>query len=318
MLQVDNPTNSVIVADWGTSRLRVMLCDGQRLIAQRQGPGIAAVAAANQKPGEVFAEVAGQWLDQFGPNGVALCGMVGSNIGWIEAPYIECPTDFSQLADACVKIQTPSATFAIIPGMTCVNHLGAPDVMRGEETQILGSLELLPSLRKGKHVLCLPGTHSKWVELEDGMVQRFSTSPTGEFFAVLGERSVLVHAASEIAMDPDAFDHGVMRSLSSSPASMPFVLFEPRSRTLREGMTKVASRDFLSGLLIGAEIKAAKEIILGSSVKNQEIVFIGDPGMTERYKRAYALAHGCAREIEGGASALAGLLALRLAAAKGS
>ncbi len=316
MLQVDNPTNTAIVADWGTSRLRVMLCDGQRVIAQRHGPGIAAVAAANQTPEEVFANVAGQWLDQFGANGVTLCGMAGSNIGWVEAPYIECPADLSQLAAACVRFTTRSASFAIIPGMTCVNHLGAPDVMRGEETQILGALELHPSLRAGRHVLCLPGTHSKWVDLEDGVVDRFSTSPTGEFFAVLGERSVLAHAASETAVDPVAFDHGGVRSLTSHPASMPFVLFEARSRTLREGMAKAAAREFLSGLLIGAEIKAAKDIILGGDTRNREVVFIGDPGMTERYMRAYALAHGRPHAIDGGASALAGLLAVRRAAAE--
>lgn len=316
MLHVDNQANTVIVADWGTSRLRIMLCDDERLIAQRDGPGIAAVAAAYQKPGEVFAEVAGQWLDQFGRNGVTLCGMAGSNIGWVEAPYLECPADLSRLAAACVRFETPSANIVIIPGMTCENHLGAPDVMRGEETQIRGAIELEPSLRKGSHLLCLPGTHSKWVDLQDGVVRQFSTSPTGEFFAVLGERSVMAHAASETAVDPVAFDHGARRSLNSHPASMPFVLFEARSRTLREGMTKAAAREFLSGVLVGAEIKAAKDIILGGNARNREVVFIGDPGMIERYMRAFALADGRSRAIDGGAAALAGLLAVRGAASE--
>lgn len=314
MTQADELKGISLVGDWGTSRLRVMLCDDHRIIAQRDGPGIAAVAAANGMPEDAFAETAGQWLDQYGANGVILCGMVGSNIGWVEAPYFECPAELSQLADACVTFETRSGKFAIIPGLACENHLSAPDVMRGEETQILGSLELEPGLRRGKQFLCLPGTHSKWVELQDGVVQKFSTSPTGEFFAALGERSILAHAASETAVDAAAFDQGVMRSLNSHPASLPFVLFEARSRTLREGMTKAAARDFLSGLLVGAEIKAAREIIIDCEIESRDVTFIGDPKMTERYMRTYALAGGRAHAIDGAAAAYSGLMAVRSAA----
>lgn len=311
------PTSSVIVADWGTSRLRVMLCDDRRLLAQRHGPGIAAVVAAQRQPADVFAEVAGQWLDQFGRNGVTMCGMVGSNIGWVEAPYLDCPADFSCLADSSVRFAFGSASIAIIPGLACENHLGAPDVMRGEETQLLGALELQPELRKGRQFLCLPGTHSKWVVLEDGVVQRFSSSPTGELFAVLGERSILALPPSEPALDPVAFDRGVMRSLETHPASLPFVLFETRSRALREGMNKAAVREFLSGVLIGAEIRAANEIIVGHDAGGPTMTFIGDPCMTERYIRAYGQADGRGRAIDGQVAALEGLLSLRLAAAEG-
>ena len=315
MRHTDGLRNMSIVADWGTSRLRVMLCEGRRLVDQRTGSGIAAIVAANRKIDEEFVAVAGDWLGQFGQNGVTLCGMVGSNIGWVQAPYIDCPADLSLLADSCVKFEIPSANIAIVSGLACNNHLGAPDVMRGEETQILGALELQPSLRKGRRVLCLPGTHSKWVVLESGVVQNFSTSPTGEFFSALGERSVLVAAASESEIDQAAFDHGLDRSLNTPSDSLPFVLFEARSRTLREGMPKSAARDFLSGLLIGAEIKAAKQIVPGFCSRGQEVIFIGDPGMTERYARACTRAHGTAREIDGGQAALTGLLTLNLAVA---
>lgn len=149
------------------------------------------------------------------------------------------------------------------------------------------------------------------------MVRNFSSSPTGEFFSALGERSVLVAAASETAMDEAAFDHGVARSLSTPSAAMPFVLFEPRSRTLRAGMPRSAARDFLSGLLIGAEIKAAMAIIPGVRSGNHEVVFIGDSGMTERYVRACSKAFGGAREIDGSEAALAGLVALNLASVEG-
>lgn len=311
MVAETDPGELSIVADWGTSQLRVMLCDGDRLVDQRVGPGIGAVVAAKRPPSEVFTDISGEWLLQYGSNGVVLCGMVGSSMGWVEAPYAECPASLAQLASAAITVEAPQAKFAIIPGLACINHLGAPDVMRGEETQILGAMVLLPLLGRGRHIACLPGTHSKWAVIEDGIVQNFTSAPTGELFAVLAEHSVLVQVSEAMPFNQAAFDAGVERSLSGPACALPFLLFETRSRTLMGGMPQGAARDFLSGLLIGVEIRAAKDACAYWGVDDREVILIGEPDLTDRYTRALALAHSRGRAIDGSAAVLAGLLALR-------
>ena len=109
--------------------------------------------------------------------------------GWREAPYLPCPEDLYELAENLVEVR---AGVRIVPGMRCSNPLGAPDVMRGEETQLLGARELEPRLEHGRQLVCMPGTHTKWVSLHDGVVHEFLTAPTGELFAMLCDHSVLV------------------------------------------------------------------------------------------------------------------------------
>lgn len=303
--------NAAIVADWGTSRLRVMLCDGDRLVDQRLGPGIGEIASASRLAVDVFTEVAGEWLPRHGGNGIILCGMVGSSLGWIEAPYADCPTSVSQLAAARTTVTTPLAEVSIIPGLACTNHIGAPDIMRGEETQILGAMELIPLLGHGRRIVCLPGTHSKWAVIENGIVEKFTTAPTGEVFGIMAEHSVLVHVRGDVPFDKAAFELGVERSVRSPASAFPFLLFESRSRTVRGDLERSAARDFLSGLLIGAEIRAARDALSIEGGEQQEVIVIGDPGLVSRYAQALAMTQVRARSIDGNAAVLAGLLALR-------
>src|SRR5262249_41381474 len=119
-----------------------------------------------------------------------LSGMVGSSFGWTQTGYVACPAQPDRIAAACVALR--EGRIHIVPGLSCRNRLQAPDVLRGEETQVLGALHLQPNLRAGQHLLCLPGTHTKWVVLDDGAITEFLTAPTGELFSVIQDHSVLV------------------------------------------------------------------------------------------------------------------------------
>ena len=133
-----------------------------------------------------------------------LCGMVGSNLGWALAPYADCPAGFADLARCAIQV---APQVWIIPGLRCAGLAGAPDVMRGEETQVLGWLAQRPERQRGRHLICHPGTHAKWVVVEDGRIVRFVTAMTGEMFAVLSKHSVLKSDAP--ANDDAAFDAGL-------------------------------------------------------------------------------------------------------------
>src|SRR4051812_42565669 len=145
-----------IAGDWGTSNLRLRLCaaDGS-VLDSRDGPG---AADSRGRFAEVFDGLTADWRAT--PLPALLCGMAGWTFGWVEAPYLPCPEDIDSVADALTRAR---ADVHIAPGMRCANPLGAPDVMRGEETQLLGALELRPELAQGRHLVCMPGTHTKWV-----------------------------------------------------------------------------------------------------------------------------------------------------------
>jgi 2-dehydro-3-deoxygalactonokinase len=183
-----------------------------------------------------------------------LCGMVGSRNGWQEAAYAPCPANAADIRERLLHIDADGLPVAIVPGLSCRNALGGPDVMRGEETQILGALSLNPDLAKGRHLLALPGTHTKWVVVEDGAITSFLTAPVGELYALLREHSILAKAApGDGPESPEGFARGVARIVEQGPARLPHLIFETRSRQLLDGLPKDEAMGFLSGLLIGSD-----------------------------------------------------------------
>src|SRR5688572_17074619 len=169
-------TPAFILGDWGTSRLRLYLCDAaNNVLETREARGAAAARGEHE---QVLDTETAAWHADAGPLPVVLCGMVGSSIGWVQAPYLAAPADPQRLATASLSLR--GGAVRIVPGVSCRNRLGAPDVMRGEETQILGALSLEPALRRGAHLVCLPGTHTKWVVVRDGAIVEFLTAPAGE------------------------------------------------------------------------------------------------------------------------------------------
>lgn len=296
-----------IAGDWGTSNLRLWLCQGDGVLDRAEGPGVAAL------PGRVeaaFLEASAGWRAANGPLPAILCGMVGSSIGWVEAAYHPCPADVGSLASGLTRFTAAGAEIAIVPGLSTRNPQAAPDVMRGEETQILGALARHPDLAQGRRLLCLPGTHAKWVLMVDGGVRNFQTGFSGELFALLRGHSVLGRGTDGLSPRTDAaFVQGVQRSLTGSP--LPHLLFEARSRQLLEGMSPQDALSFLSGLVIGADVAGGLAGVEGGL--DGPVTLIASPSLAQAYATALATMGQEATRLDGDDLALAGLLAIRTA-----
>jgi 2-dehydro-3-deoxygalactonokinase len=294
----------LIALDWGTSSLRAyLLGDEGRVIDQVAHPwGIMSVPDGDFA--KALAAAIGAWQSGDRRLPMLAAGMIGSAQGWREIPYCPCPAGLTELAAAvagqAVALRAgadPAGALCIVPGIALSGDL--PGVMRGEETQVVGALEKFPALNAGA-LLVLPGTHSKWVTVETGQVAGFSTYLTGELFALLGQHSILGRPAQLAqAADPAgsaavraagawaAFDQGVLTVRRHGSAGLSPLLFSTRTLVLTGRLAAEVSLDYLSGLLIGEELRCA----LGESSGRAALpmVLIGDPLLCERYHRALAL-----------------------------
>lgn len=317
-------TASFIGGDWGTSHLRLSLCDAQgHSLDTRGGPGAAAIGSGipdaadrSQAFAQTLATLTLGWQESHGALPTILCGMVGSSIGWTQAPYVTCPTNLEQLTRACVPLH--AGLVHIVPGLSCRNPCGALDVLRGEETQILGALQLAPHLSKGCWLLCLPGTHTKWVVVQEGLVREFLTAPTGELFATLCRHSVLVSQRDSVpsTIDTGAFEDGLARFNEIPQADLLHRLFECRSRQLAGELDPSVAHAFLSGLLIASDVRGALRVLSHRTAPS--VYLIGSPHLTRLYAIALA-AHACGTfAIAGDSAVLAGLTLLHRQLAEGT
>ena len=235
--------------------------------------------------------------------------MVGSTIGWINVPYLPCPSETSQIAQSMTLI--PGTRARVAPGLTCRNRHGAPDVLRGEETQILGALRLDASLGRGQHLLCLPGTHTKWVVLRDGAIQEFLTSASGELFNIVNQHSVLVRSDGQSTDDAsDTFKRAVEHVQAHPQAALAHLLFECRSRQIAGELERRDAPQFLSGLLIGQDVLHALRMFADVLNEESNIVIVGTARLMDLHTRAFSLLGRAARSVNGEAASLAGLTAL--------
>ncbi|WP_334162992.1 2-dehydro-3-deoxygalactonokinase [Phenylobacterium sp.] len=301
---------ALLACDWGTTNLRAWTLDAEgRVVAHREFD----LGVSRLEPGEAARRFESEVQPAFGAQGLPaiLCGMVGSNLGWTVAPYADCPVGLDELAACLAPVAAHAAWARIVPGVRSEGIAGAPDVMRGEETQLMGWLAEHPDRRSGRRVICHPGTHAKWMLVEDGRLVRFVTAMTGELFAVLGKHSVLKSDAA--ADDTSAFDAGL--AAAGEGDALAARLFTARSRVVGGGAPAESTPSYLSGLLIGAEV-AATPRLLGVS-PDEPVVLLGDEMLCRLYARALA-GRGVAHEtFDGEAAAVAGLFALyRLGAAR--
>jgi len=277
---------AVIAVDWGTSSLRCYRLDAQgKIIDSRTSDrGILNVGAGE------FSRVLERQLQGWDETPIVMSGMVGSRQGWKEAPYVECPAGFDEIAAQLVEVR-PGAW--IVPGLSSRDSAGVPDVMRGEETQILGC--------GAQGTLCLPGTHSKWAEVKDGRIERFSTYMTGEVYAVLKQHSILGRMMEDGRPDDGAFADGVKRS--GEAGGMLHHLFGVRTRGLAGELGGAAAASYLSGIVIGHELRAQGA---------REFNVLGTAELAALYQRAAALLGMSARLLdpESGVRALARLGAM--------
>jgi 2-dehydro-3-deoxygalactonokinase len=293
-----------IAGDWGTTNLRLSLVDrASQVLESVEGPGVAQVTGAFDT---VLNGLVARWMGSHGDLRIVLCGMVGSTIGWTNVPYVPCPALPIRIADSMTAVGNGATLIA--PGLSCRNRYGAPDVMRGEETQILGALQINPSLQKGRHLLCLPGTHAKWVALNDGVVEEFLTAVTGELFALVNQHSVLVRSGNAAnALSESAFDAGVQRIVHAPEAALTHLLFECRSRQVVGELPRAEAADFLSGLLVAHDVSGALRLFTDIARTGNTLTVIAGSGLAQRYARAMQILGVRADLVDGGRASLAGL-----------
>ena len=287
-----------IAVDWGTSNLRAWAMGADGILAQASSSaGMGTLARDAFEP--ALLDLISPWLGQSRVEVVA-CGMVGSRQGWFEAPYRATPcTPLDPATLVSVPARDPRLAVKLVPGL---KQIKSPDVMRGEETQIAGVLALLPGF---DGVICLPGTHSKWVHISAGEVVSFQTYMTGELFALLSGQSVLRHGMTGSGWNDDAFDTALSDSLSR-PDRIGAKLFGLRAEGLLSGLDPAEARSRLSGLLIGVELAAAKPYWMG-----QNIAIVGSEALARSYARALASQGATPQRVDATEATLAGLTAAR-------
>ena len=289
----------VVFGDWGTSRLRLMLFDGDMRLGQVEGAGIGALAAS---PADTLLTALAPWREHHGLLRVVLCGMAGSRSGIVEAPYVPCPADSAGWARRAADLALDGLTISVAPGVAGTAPSGAPDVMRGEETQVFGALALRPDLAEGDQTFVLPGTHSKWCQVRDGRILSFQTFLTGEIFALLSAHSSLLLGADRTedrAASAEGFEAGLSRARAGGLLGS---LFEARSSQLRVGRSGAWASGLLSGLTIGSEVEQAA-VTFGA----REVTIIGAEPLNARYVPALRNHAVATQTLSGEACALAGL-----------
>ncbi|PPQ16891.1 2-dehydro-3-deoxygalactonokinase [Bradyrhizobium sp. AC87j1] len=268
-----------VAVDWGTSSFRLWLVDhaGEVLTERRSGEGMLA-AAKTGFPAVLQSHLAAIEAPDHLP--VLVCGMAGARNGWVEAGYVDTPAPLSAVLKQAVRVPGEARDIRILPGIA-QRDAAAPDVMRGEETQLLGTLGLDAA---GEALVCMPGTHSKWVCVKGGIVERFSTFMTGELFGAISRETILslAVAGADEAEDVASFKAAV-KAAYEAPAFAANLLFGARSRQLLFGGTPAAARETLSGTLIGVELAAG----LSGTVPQAGVKLIASGRLAMLYRLAF-------------------------------
>ena len=285
-----------IAGDWGTTNLRLYLCQqksGQPLtiLATQMGPGVAQVED-NFEP--IFFDLADDWFEEHGSMPVILSGMVGSNIGWQAAPYIECPVSAEQIISGRTVFNARGIEFSIISGLKTLNPLGTPDLMRGEELQLLGWMRVADLKQQTAQLVVLPGTHNKWALVQDGKIETFVTALTGELYSLLQNHSVLIANPDSAEFSEDVFLQGVKVATTLESGQLLQALFATRSRQVLGELSESHASSYLSGLLIGSDVvgsltlmkKLMEKLMEKQMGRISSVDLIGDSALSRCYQLA--------------------------------
>jgi len=279
-----------IAVDWGTTNRRAYLIDssGERTDEFEDHKGVLSVPAGG------FPAAVAEIRERLGDKPLLLAGMIGSNRGWKEAPYVPCPAGLDELAD---KLVWAGESEAIVPGVSYIGE-GRADVMRGEEVQLLGgvAVEKIDPFA----LVCHPGTHNKWVLLRQANIHSFRTVMTGELFSLLKEHSILRDLLQGAVEVNDAFKQGVRESMEHE--TLPADLFGVRAAVLLGQSKKEDAASYTSGLLIGADVRIGLSRPFGA-----QVVIMGRPDLTRLYAAAVAEHGRDAVELDGEQCFLAGI-----------
>jgi len=290
---------ALLVCDWGSTSLRAWTLEaGGDVVARLSFP----LGVNRLVPGEAARRFDEEVRPALGADALPtlLCGAIGSNVGWRTVPYIDCPAALDDIAGGLLTVRD---NVWIAPGLRCDGLGGACDVLRGEETKVMGWLALSPADRQGRHLVCQPGTHSKWLVVEEGRVVRFLSAFTGELFAVLSEHSIL--RGDGQANDPAAFEAGL--AAAGDGDALLSRLYTARSRVAGGGAAADSTASYLSGLLIGAEVAGTPRLM---GLEGEPVVLLGDKPACERYATALDRRGVRVRQADGEAAVLAGLASI--------
>jgi 2-dehydro-3-deoxygalactonokinase len=283
-------TDGFIAVDWGTTNRRAYRIDGSGTCAQEfeDDKGVLSIADGG------FPAAVGEIRERLGDHPLLLAGMIGSNRGWKEAPYVPCPAGIDDLAKAVIRVGERET---IVPGVSYVGN-GRADVMRGEEVQVLGALAA--GLVGYDAIVCHPGTHNKWVQLRRGTIHNFGTVMTGELFSLLKEHSILGDLLQGPVEPNEAFKRGARAALDRPMLSAQ--LFGVRAGVLLGQAEKEDAASYTSGLLIGTDVGIGMSFPLAARV-----AIMGRPELTRLYAVAVELAGRESVELDGEQSFLAGV-----------
>jgi 2-dehydro-3-deoxygalactonokinase len=307
---------ALIGIDWGTTSFRAYRigADGGVLETREAPVGILKVADGDFEA--VLEREVGPWLAVAPGLPVVVSGMITSRQGWLEVPYCACPAGSAELAGALREHATRGGRrLHFVPGLSLIGSDGVPDVIRGEETQIIGEvggeLGAAGDGARGRQAIVLPGTHSKWAFAEGGRIVWFATFMTGEVFAVLKEHSILGRLMEGDVQDEAAFGRGLSYA-RAGPGGLLKRLFSARTLGLFDQLPASAIASYLSGLLIGSEIAEALDC-LPEAPAAREITVVGHSELAQRYRGAIDAAGFRARIGAADASARGQLLIARAA-----
>lgn len=301
-----------IAIDWGTSRLKAYLCclspnENVEIIDEVQAAGV----QKNHKDfANTFREVTSSWREHHGLLPVFMGGQIGSSIGWKQSPYVPCPVAPADIVTAQIEFECEGQVINIIPGLSCQHANGNFDVMRSEEIQVLGWLQASAAHRNGTYLICLPGTHTKWIIVTDGIIKMFKTAMTGELYDLLTHSSILIQAPSA-EFSPSAFDLGSKFTLASSSGSLIHGLFSVRTKQLFAELAPHEANSYLSGLLIGSDVRAAMHAKEWDINDVDEVIIIGESHISDLFERVIRTQTNAVRCFHGKQATVLGFAAIR-------
>lgn len=295
----------MIGVDWGTSSFRAFRLGAAGMVREQREAALGVLHVEAARFAEALRAEIGAWLAD-GEDRVLLAGMIGSRQGWQEAAYLPCPAGAAELARALADVPFEGAQVKLVPGLSNTDPAGVPEVMRGEETQLVGALARIGD----SGLACLPGSHAKWARIVEGQIAGYTTHLTGEAYAALRGHTILGRMMRDGPTDFSAFDAGVARA--ADPGGLLHHLFGVRTLGLFGRLSESAAASYLSGLLIGHEVRAAMPPADGPLANElagrPKVHLIGAPELCALYARAIGAAGG--RAVEHDADAAARGLAL--------
>jgi 2-dehydro-3-deoxygalactonokinase len=283
-------TDGFIAVDWGTTNRRAYVVDG----SGRPGAEFEDSKGVLSVPSGGFPAAVAEIRDRLGDKPLLMAGMIGSNRGWVEAPYVGCPVGIEDLAKG---VAWPGEREAIVPGASYTGN-GRADVMRGEEVQLLGAVAA-GTIDKDA-LVCHPGTHNKWAMVRQGRLASFRTVMTGELFNLLKQHSILADLLNGEVEPNDAFRAGARHGWSNN--DLPAELFSVRARVLLKQARPEDAASYASGLLIGTDVRIGLSQPLAA-----QVVVMGRPELTRLYAIAIEEAGRTAIELDGEQSFVAGI-----------